>query len=257
MLIDVHVHTDRTDGGLDLAAVAEAAKDAGLDGIAVTDRHVPLDAAQAAEVSEKVGISIFAGVEIATDRGAILAFPSSAEGGYADAEWGEPDEDGWIEFVTVSERLTEAGYALVAVQPFDTTVADGAGENIYQVGGLHGIEVAVGSGEMLAHDRALELALSRGVSAVGGSNCLDNVESLGSVATLFIADGMEQQDLAKAIRSGEVWVVESGEGATAERGRPRGRGRGRGRGGRDGGGRDGGNRDNRGPRGRGRSRRRD
>jgi hypothetical protein len=212
MIIDIHVHTEATPGGLPLIEVAKAAKAAGLDAIVVTDTARAADPVVLERVAKEAGISVFAGVELPMDRGKILAIPPELGASYGPAAWGAPDEDGFWDWEDTHSRLLDAGYALVAVQPFDRGTASGIGENIYQLAGVHAVEVAVPRCSPLAHDQALEAALSLHLAAVAGSNTLSELGSLGAVATLFAASVNNQADLARELRAGDVWVIQLGGG---------------------------------------------
>ena len=69
--IDMHVHTDYSDSSGSVEQVIEAAKNRGLDGIAITD-HDTLEGAEVA-MSEQNDLIIIPGEEVKTDRCEILA----------------------------------------------------------------------------------------------------------------------------------------------------------------------------------------
>jgi len=70
---DVQVHTRRSPCSRAApAAVADAAVEAGLDGLAVTD-HDTLDGVEAVRAAAPPGLSVIPGVEVTTTRGHLLA----------------------------------------------------------------------------------------------------------------------------------------------------------------------------------------
>jgi hypothetical protein len=218
MLVDLHIHTDATEGGLPAADVLKAAKAAGLDAVAVTERGVPADTKALEALAKEAGIAVFFGVEIETDRGRILAYPPKIDAAYAAETWGGDGGD----FDQVVGSLADAGWAVVVAQPYDERYAPTPGDRVMELDGLHGVEVAVPGSGMLAHDLALEAALSRDVSAVGGSGAIDDLGAIGQCSTLFARPVASQKDLVGQLKSGEVWIAQkvassSGEGGRSER----------------------------------------
>ena len=76
MLIDLHNHTwpRSHDSVLDPADLAKRAREAGLDGICLTEHDSVWDPAEAQRLAEEQDFLIIPGVEISTDDGHILAF---------------------------------------------------------------------------------------------------------------------------------------------------------------------------------------
>lgn len=68
----MHVHTNYSDSKASVLEVIEAAKNKGLDGMAITDHHTLLGAKEAMSVEND--LVIIPGEEVRTDRGEILAF---------------------------------------------------------------------------------------------------------------------------------------------------------------------------------------
>lgn len=240
MIVDLHVRVGGP-GDISLEELLSAAKAVGLDGVALTPRRKPADVKAARAAAGKAGVAVFFGVELRTDRGAILAFPPGDGEEYTSAPWGEPDEDGYYDYEEIVDPLSDKGYAIVAAQPFDDTINSGIGENIHQLAGLHAIVVAAGTKSHMAHDRALETALAMKVAAVAGTGTCEDVERLGRVGTVFAEVATSQRHFTQQLRRGEAWIAAWGNNVSSGRGGggrgdrdrgPRGRSRG-GRGRRD------------------------
>lgn len=82
MLIDLHCHTAPLSAcsALDVGQLVELARSRGLDGICLTEHDRAWDAGELAELRHSFGFPIFAGAELTTDVGHVLAFglePSS------------------------------------------------------------------------------------------------------------------------------------------------------------------------------------
>lgn len=67
--VDLHVHTTASDGRLSPAEVVQAAKEAGLVGLAITDHDAIDGIAPAQAEGEKLGMIVVPGIEINTDFG--------------------------------------------------------------------------------------------------------------------------------------------------------------------------------------------
>ena len=71
--IDLHVHTNRSDGILEPIAMIKFARKKGLDGIAITDHDVPMCEDEYIDLSERAGdFIVIPGVEVSTRQGHIL-----------------------------------------------------------------------------------------------------------------------------------------------------------------------------------------
>lgn len=68
VVADLHVHTTVSDGTLEIDAVPAAAREAGLDWIAITD-HDRIHPALEAPVVEREGVGIIRGIELRVDPG--------------------------------------------------------------------------------------------------------------------------------------------------------------------------------------------
>jgi 3',5'-nucleoside bisphosphate phosphatase len=62
--IDLHAHTNRSDGSLTPSQLVKMAKDAGLRALAVTDHDTTIGLAEAREVGRSLGVEILTGIEI-------------------------------------------------------------------------------------------------------------------------------------------------------------------------------------------------
>lgn len=68
LTLDLHIHSAAShDGRMTLAEIAEAAKEAGLDGVAVCDHDVVLT-----EVPDDLGVLVIPGAEFSTEHGHLL-----------------------------------------------------------------------------------------------------------------------------------------------------------------------------------------
>lgn len=69
MLIDLHTHSTASDGTLPPAGVMRAARDAGLDVVALTDHDTTRGWQEAASVASETGVSLVPGIEVSCSAG--------------------------------------------------------------------------------------------------------------------------------------------------------------------------------------------
>jgi len=237
MLIDLHVHTRFTPGcTLSPRDLARRAREAGLDGLAVTDLNTMegLEEVRAAGAAE--GVVALCGVEIATDRGHYLAFfPDPARVPALPQIFGTPP---WP-VGEVLRKVVELGGAAVAAHPYDKSIERPGGDVILKLEGLSAVEGLNAGRSGGVNDLAVEAADHMGLPCTGGSGVKASLGEMGSAATLFRDPVRTEADLVAQLRAGAVFCVSIGappRPAETRRGvgGPGRDGRGRG-GGRDGG----------------------
>jgi len=205
MWIDVHVQTEKTPGGRGLEDLVLAARESGLDGLALTDVGSIPDFEEMAAVSSATGVRLFAGIKLPTESGVWLAYPPGHEQA-GDLEF--TSEEGGLYPLSAVESLVRSGWALILSQPFGES---GPGEGIYSMKGFHGVEVTNGSNGLCGKDLSLEAALALNLAVLGGSGVLENLDVLGRVGTAFVPDVKTQRDFHDALVSGSVMLAEKGK----------------------------------------------
>src|SRR5437764_13322972 len=65
--IDLHVHTNRSDGTFTPTEAVELAAERGLDGIAITDHDTTEGLQEAADAAQRAGIELLHGVEFSAE----------------------------------------------------------------------------------------------------------------------------------------------------------------------------------------------
>lgn len=205
MWIDVHVQTDKTAGGLGLKDVAQAARESGLDGLALTDIGTLPDPEEMKRVSSETGVHLFTGVKLPTEAGTWLAYPPRATEG---AELSFSVDDSGLYPLSSVETLAREGWALILSQPFGE---EGPGEAVYSMKGLHGLEVTNSESGLCAKDLSLEAALALELAVLGGSGVLGDLSVLGKVGTAFMPEISSQRDFHGALVSRAVMLAERGK----------------------------------------------
>ncbi len=235
MLVDLHVHTRFTPGcALEPREVVRRAREAGLDGVVVTDLNTLDGLAEVRAAGEAEAFLALCGVEIATDRGHYLAyFPDPAKVPALPQLFGTPP---WP-VAEVVAGVASLGGAVVAAHPYDRTIDRPGGDVIFSLDGLAAVEGLESRRRPSVNDLAVEAADHLGLPCVGASGARDALAEIGKAATLFRDPVRTEADLVAQLRAGTVFAVAIGATpgpAAPGRGHDRDRGgrdRGRGRGG--------------------------
>jgi predicted metal-dependent phosphoesterase TrpH len=211
-LIDLHTHTSHSSGCAHMTAeqLIEAAIEAGLDGVAVTEHLVPDGAQVAQEIGRrKYGFPVFCGVEAnATIFGDVLVFGCCR--GFAHQT---PWED-------LRRVVKQAGGVVIAAHPFrhwdglalwsyleeqGLALSPDLAEADF-VQGLTAIEVENGGIRPDENEKAVALARVLGLPGAGGSDA-HVPQDVGRAATLFSDSIHTDDDLVEALKRGSYRAV--------------------------------------------------
>jgi predicted metal-dependent phosphoesterase TrpH len=208
MLVDLHVHTRHTPGcALAAEDVVRRAKQAGLDGVVVTDVNTLDGLAEVRAAARAESFLALAGVEIATDHGRLLCYFARPEELPALPQvFGTPP---WP-VREVLRFVAERGGVAVAAHPYDRTVDRAAGDHVFTLDGLAAIEGLCGRTRAAANDLAVEAADHLNLPCIAGSGAHGSLEEVGRVATLFREPVTSEADVVAQIRRGGVYCVAVG-----------------------------------------------
>ncbi len=243
MLIDLHAKTNASEGvSISPRQLLQHAQKAGLNGVALceTERTARCPEILELAASEFSDLSVFIGVEIATDRGILLGFAPYIDDFYLNEEWA------WLTHSTtpaasaVIEVFDEQDGVVIAARPYDLEIPFNMGDYIFEIDRIGGVEVFTPRVGRIQQNFALEAATFMGLGTTGGSDPSDDPSVIGKYATFFEEDLSSQRLFVDALRDSEFWAVQIGEadgkGRTSrkksgrnnkKRGRNRGRRRGR------------------------------
>jgi len=219
MLIDLHVHTNHTRGCTATAReVVRRAREAGLDGVAITDLNTLEGLAEVREAAREENFLALCGLEVATDRGHFLCFfpdparvPAPAQAFGSATPW--PVRE-------VLARVQALGGVAVAAHPYDKSIERPSGDVIFTLDGLSAIEGLNARRQGPANDLAVEAADHMNLPCTGASGAHELAE-IGKAATLFKEPVATEADLVAQLRAGAVFAVAIGVSpgaATADRG---------------------------------------
>lgn len=213
MLVDLHVIAPPAGVAQDWARLLRACAEAGLDGACLVGEGTapaPDDARAAVPHGD---FALFFGAEFRVGRGRLILIPASP-GEFEKALGGRT--------ITTHEAVLDlarvADAAIVAVHPYDRSAGTSYSDAIFQLDGLHAIEVANATRSEVANRLALEAALRLHLAPVGGTGPATAPATVGRAATAFPRPPRDQESLVEALRQGEVFPVEmSGRGGGAGR----------------------------------------
>jgi predicted metal-dependent phosphoesterase TrpH len=209
MLIDLHVHSHHTRGcTLAPRDVLRRAREAGLDGVALTDLNTLDGLEEFRAAGREEGVLALCGVEIATDRGHYLCyFPDPAKVPAPPQVFGSSTP--WP-VREVLAKVRELGGAVVAAHPYDKTVERPSGDFIFTLDGLSAIEGLNIHRKGPTNDLAVEAADHMNLPCTGASGASASLDEVGKAATLFRDPVASEADLVKQLRAGTVWCVALG-----------------------------------------------
>lgn len=214
MLIDLHVHSTHTPNvPFTLMELVEKAKQAGLDGLALTDVHSVGGLSEARELSKSEGLLVLVGFEAHTTRGHFLVFVPEPEKLPDLSTWLRFDEQGRCSYTSLFEAVEQQNGILIAAHPFDRSVPESPGDSVVRLEGVSAVEVLNAAKPTLSNELAEEVAAGSGLPGTGGSNAHDSLDLLGRYATLVRGPVETEADLIDRIREYDVWPAAIGKPA--------------------------------------------
>jgi len=184
MKIDMHVHTNRSDGLYSPEIAIKVAIHKGLNGIAITDHDVPPPDIK----SDK--ILVIPGVEVSTDKGHILLIGAK-----------KAPKKG-ISIPELIDLARENDWLVIPAHPFDRR-RKGIGEEIfkYKFDAIEAINCSTLS--MKLNNKAREAAKILRLPEIAGSDA-HCIEIIGSCYTIFEDNVESVDDVIESIRKGKT-----------------------------------------------------
>lgn len=213
MLIDLHVHTRHTPGGvLQPLDVLSRARALGLDGVAFTDLDTLEALPEVRAAAAETGVLALVGLTLTTDHGRFLCFFAAPERlpPLAELFGGTPRSTR-----ATLARVASLGGAAVAAHPYDKTLAPASADALFTLDGLAAVEGLHGRSRSGANDLAVEAADHLGLPCVGGSGALGSLDELGTAATLFREPVADEAGLVTQLKAGACWAAALGVALSA------------------------------------------
>ncbi len=203
MLVDLHVMAPPAGVAQDWARLLRACAEAGLDGACLVGEGAlpPQDDARAALAGRD--FALFVGAVFPVGRGRLLVIPARPDE-MAQAAHGRAITT----YDAALDLARTADAAVVAVHPYDRSAGTSFSDAIFQLEGLHAVEVANATRSEVANRLALEAALRLHLAPVGGTGPATAPATVGRAATALPGRPRDQGALVEALRRGEVFPVE-------------------------------------------------
>jgi predicted metal-dependent phosphoesterase TrpH len=199
MRVDLHIHTRPKSpcSAIDPPALLEAAAQAGLDGICLTEHQNPWSSEEVSVLARRKGICVFQGNEITTNQGDILVF------GF------DPDPKGVVPIQDLRKEVEAAGGLMIAAHPFrgfllfgitqlQLDVEQASKRTVFQhVDGLEVHNCKVTDPE---NDMARRVAERLGLLGVAGSDA-HRLDEVGRCVTVFEREIRTERELVEELRA--------------------------------------------------------
>jgi predicted metal-dependent phosphoesterase TrpH len=196
MWIDTHCHTKHSyDNWLEPLDLIRRAKSLGLDAIVITE-HYSYEASRPVEaLARDEGLLLLRGVEIATDKGHLLAY------GVEDDGWNTWGRDSWLPLAAVIERIGALGAICVPAHPFREVGVCSLLDDLLDLEGIAAVETHNGSNLDADNELAIRAARHMRLPSLGGSDC-HKTSAVGRCATEFLQPVTGMASFIAAIRAG-------------------------------------------------------
>ena len=196
MWIDTHCHTKYSyDNWLEPQDLIRRAKALGLDGAVITEHYSYEASAPVEQVGRDEGFLILRGVEIATDKGHLLAY------GVEDDGWNIWGRDSYLPLEEVIERINDLGGICAPAHPFRNVGLASLMEGLLDLKDIAAVESHNGVNAESDNDLAISTAGHLGLPTLGGSDCHKTV-AVGRCATEFSQPVHDMASFIAAVRAG-------------------------------------------------------
>lgn len=196
MWIDTHCHTKYSyDNWLEPLDLIRRAKALGLDGAVITEHYSYEASAPVEQVGRDEGFLILRGVEIATDKGHLLAY------GVEDDGWNIWGRDSYLPLEEVIDRINDLGGICAPAHPFRNVGLASLMEGLLELKDIAAVESHNGVNADSDNDLALSASNHLGLPTLGGSDCHKTV-AVGRCATEFSQPVHDMASFIAAVRAG-------------------------------------------------------
>jgi len=196
MWIDTHCHTKYSyDNWLEPLDLIRRAKALGLDGAVITEHYSYDASAPVEQVGCDEGFLILRGVEIATDKGHLLAY------GVTDDGWNVWGRDSYLPLEEVIERVNDLGGICAPAHPFRNVGLASLMEGLLELKDIAAVESHNGVNAESDNDLAISASSHLGLPTLGGSDCHKTV-AVGRCATEFSQPVHDMASFIAAVKAG-------------------------------------------------------
>ena len=164
MWIDTHCHTKYSyDNWLEPLDLIRRAKVLGLDGVCITE-HYSYEASEPVEqIGREEGLLVLRGVEIATDRGHLLAY------GVTDDGWNVWNRDSYLPLEDVIDRINSLGGICAPAHPFRNVGLASLLDGLLDLEGIAAVESHNGVNAESDNDLAMRASAHLGLPTLAAA----------------------------------------------------------------------------------------
>lgn len=196
MWIDTHCHTKYSyDNWLEPLDLIRRARTLGLDGVCITEHYSYEASAPVEQIGRDEGFMVLRGVEIATDRGHLLAY------GVEDDGWNIWNRDSYLPLEEVIARINELGGICAPAHPFRNVGLSSLMEGLLELKDIVAVESHNGVNAESDNDLAIHASAHLGLPTLGGSDCHKTV-AVGRCATEFSQPVRDMASFIAAVKAG-------------------------------------------------------
>lgn len=196
MWIDTHCHTKYSyDNWLEPLDLIRRARALGLDGVCITEHYSYEASAPVEQIGRDEGFMVLRGVEIATDRGHLLAY------GVEDDGWNIWNRDSYLPLDEVIARINELGGICAPAHPFRNVGLSSLMEGLLELKDIAAVESHNGVNAESDNDLAIHASAHLGLPTLGGSDC-HKVVAVGRCATEFMQPVVDMESFIAAVKAG-------------------------------------------------------
>ena len=196
MWIDTHCHTKYSyDNWLEPLDLIRRAKALGLDGAVITEHYSYEASLPVEQVGRDEGFLILRGVEIATDKGHLLAY------GMEDDGWNIWGRDSYLPLEEVIARINELGGICAPAHPFRNVGLASLMEGLLELKDIAAVESHNGVNADSDNDLAITASGHLRLPTLGGSDC-HKTPAVGRCATEFLQPVHDMASFIAAVKAG-------------------------------------------------------
>ena len=187
----MHVHSEYSfDSKMKLPNLLKQLKEVGIEGIVITDHDTIEGTSKAKGIAKKYDVIVFAGVEITTKEGHVLAYGIEEKTPYRKS------------VKETIEWVRDRSGIVVCAHPFRRASLS-LGENVYKYD-FDALEINANCNT--AQNRAAELAANMmNIPLIGGSDA-HFLHNIGNISTSFFNDITNEDELIAAVKKRECEV---------------------------------------------------
>ncbi|MDP1612143.1 MAG: PHP domain-containing protein [Sulfuritalea sp.] len=196
MWIDTHCHTKYSyDNWLEPLDLVRRAKALGLGGVCITEHHSYEASEPVERIGREEGLLVLRGVEIATDKGHLLAY------GIEDDGWNVWNRDSYLPLEAVIERINDLGGVCAPAHPFRNVGLASLMEGLLDLKEIAAVESHNGVNAESDNELAIQASTHLGLPTLGGSDCHKTV-AVGRCATEFARPVRDMASFIVAVKAG-------------------------------------------------------